>query len=71
MRKKTTIGFVDQIRQAVLTCGMTRYFLSQKSGVDEAVLCRFVHGKQGLSMESLDAIAEVLGLEIRIRPKEQ
>ena len=59
-------GFLDQIREAVRSSGMSRYFLSQQSGVDEASLSRFVRGA-GLSMESLDSIAEVLGLGVTVR----
>lgn len=60
-------GFLEQIREAVRTSGMSRYYLAQQSGVDEASLSRFVRGKSGLSMESLDAVAEVLGLGVTAR----
>ena len=59
-------GFLDQIREAVRSSGMSRYYLAQQSGVDEAALSRFVHGA-GLSMEGLDAVAEVLGLGVTVR----
>jgi len=60
-------GFLDSVREAVRTSGMSRYYLAQQSGVDEASLSRFVRGKSGLSMESLDAVAEVLGLGVTAR----
>jgi transcriptional regulator with XRE-family HTH domain len=60
------LGFLDHIREVVKSSGMSRYYLSQQSGVDEAALSRFVHGA-GLSMESLDAVAEVLGLGVTVR----
>ena len=59
-------SFVQQIRDAVNQSGMSRYSLAQASGVDEAALSRFTHGK-GLSMESLDAIGRVLGLAVVVR----
>ena len=59
-------GFLDQIRQAVRSSGMSRYYLSQLSGVPEASLSRFLGGA-GLSMESLDAVADVLGLGVTVR----
>ena len=46
---------------------MSRYELARESDVSEAVLCRFVNGKSGLSMESLDKVADVLGLEVVVR----
>ena len=58
--------FLDQVRGAIKSSGMSRYFLAQQSGVDEAAISRFVHGA-GLSMESLDSIAEVLGLVVTVR----
>jgi hypothetical protein len=32
-------------------------------------LCRFVQGQHGLSMASLDRVAEVIGLQIVIEPR--
>ena len=57
---------MDQVRGAIKSSGMSRYFLAQQSGVDQAAISRFVHGA-GLSMESLDSIAEVLGLVVTVR----
>jgi hypothetical protein len=48
---------------------MSRYELARESDVSEAVLCRFVNGKAGLSMESLDKVADVLGLEVVARDR--
>ncbi|MFM9960583.1 MAG: tyrosine-type recombinase/integrase [Planctomycetaceae bacterium] len=43
---------------------MSRYELSKLSGIDKSVLSKFVHGKCGLSMQSLDKIGELLDLQI-------
>lgn len=61
----------DQLRQAIETADKSRYALSKETGIDQAVLSRFVHGKGGLSLESWDRLAEALGLELvkRRRPK--
>jgi hypothetical protein len=64
--KRGRRSFTDQIREAVKSSGMSRYLLSQQSGVDEGALSRFVHGA-GLSMESLDQVAEVLGLVVTVQ----
>jgi len=61
--------FIDQIRHAVKTAGMSRYRLALESGVDETALSRFVRAERGLSMESIDAIADVLGLQVVVRPE--
>ncbi len=70
MAKKTR-ALVDQIRQAVVDADLTRYRISQITGIDNAALSRFVHGERGLSEESLNSLGELLGLEIRIRRKKK
>ena len=55
---------IDQIRQAVNAAGVSRYAICKAGGISEAVMSRFMAGKTGLSMESLNAIADVLQLRI-------
>jgi len=57
------VKLTDQIRRALETSGKSRYAIAKTTGVDQAALSRFVHGG-GLSMESLDLVAEHLGLKI-------
>ncbi len=54
----------DQIRRALKESEMTRYRISKLSGIDQAVLSRFVHGEGGMTVESLDKLAEVLELRL-------
>jgi plasmid maintenance system antidote protein VapI len=54
----------DEIREAVLTSGMSRYSIAKALGVAESTMSRFVNGKGGLSMEYFDRLAELLGLHI-------
>jgi hypothetical protein len=61
----------DQLRRAILESGHSRYWLSGKTGIDQAVLSRFIHGKSWLSGKTLDAIGAVLGLEIVARPRKR
>lgn len=65
MKAKRSNKLSDQLRQAVESGGLSRYELAKRTGLDEGLLSRFVHGKSGLSMESIDLIAECLGLELR------
>lgn len=64
------MDFLDAVRQAVEDCGRTRYTVSQETGIDQAALCRFVHGECGLRHDTLLALADYLGLEIVARPKQ-
>jgi hypothetical protein len=59
----------DQIRAAIKASGKSRYEIFQASGVDQAALHRFVVKGAGLKVDSLEAIAAALGLEIIIRRK--
>ena len=67
MTTKNT-SLTDQLRQLIETAEISRYQLWQQTGIDQAVLSKFVNGKGGLSMESLDKIGEVLNLQITTRP---
>ncbi len=55
---------IDQIRQAVSKCGASQKALAHAAGMDKGALSRFVSGERGLSMENLDALADVLKLRI-------
>ena len=62
---------LDQIRQAIQTSGKTRYRIWQETDIAEAQLSRLMKGKSGLSIESLEALADCLGLEVVIRKKKR
>jgi hypothetical protein len=64
MAKKPIKRFSDEIRAAVENCGKTRYRIAKETGIAAAVLCRFVQRQRGLSMDTLDTLAECLGLHV-------
>lgn len=55
----------DQLRQAIEAGPTSRRQISFAIGLDESVLSRFVHGKSGLSILSIDKLCKLLGLELR------
>ena len=65
--KKTSL--TDQLRQLIESAEISRYELWRQTGIDQAVLSKFVNHKGGLSMESLDKIGELLDLQITKKPK--
>ena len=71
MAKQSRATLIDQIRQAVLNADLTRYQISQQTGIDQASLSRFVHGERGLSEEGINAIGELLNLEIIVRRRKK
>ena len=59
----------DELRKAIRASNKTRYRLWQETGIDQALLVRFMARKSGLSIESIEKLIEALGLEIVIKPK--
>jgi hypothetical protein len=64
-RKRTKL--TDQLRRAIETAEKSRYRIALEAKIDHATLSRFMHGKGGLSMEGLDRLGEVLGLELKAK----
>ena len=54
----------DTIREAIKADGRTRYRLSKDSGVNQAVLGRFVHGERDLNLATADRVCRALGLKL-------
>ena len=57
-----------QIREAVDSSGMSRYRICKEIEVAEATMSRFMSGKGGLSMSSIDRLGRLLGLAIVANP---
>ena len=45
--------FSDEIRRAVDGCGMSRYEICKRIGLDQAVMSRFMSGKAGLGLKTV------------------
>ena len=61
---KKRLKLSEQVRRAVDASSLSRYAICKAAGVDKAVVSRFMAGKVGLSIPTLDALANVLGLNI-------
>jgi transcriptional regulator with XRE-family HTH domain len=61
--------FSDQIRDAVNHSGMSRYAICKAIGFNQGAMSRFMSGKGGLSLDMIDRLAELLGLEVATKPK--
>ncbi len=62
---KQRMKLSEQLRQAIESCGQTRYAIAKVTGISEATLCRFVSGERGLPMKTLDVLADHLELNIQ------
>jgi transcriptional regulator with XRE-family HTH domain len=49
----------------MLESGLSAYRLAAESGVNVAAVLRFKSGERSLKLESVDRLAEVLGLELQ------
>ena len=67
MRTKRRTKLSDQIRQAIDASGVSRYRICKQIGLDQALLSRFMQDRSGLSVQTLDALADVLGLDLVAR----
>lgn len=63
-KRRSTKKLTDQVRQAIDDSGLTRYRISQDTGIDESALAKFYNGHRGLSLENLDRLGVYLGLRI-------
>ena len=69
MKQKPSYKLRHQIRQAINDCGMSRYAISQITGIDQAALSRFMHGQVGLGLDALDRLSECLQLVVTMDRK--
>ena len=61
-RRQTT--FSEQLREAIRQEERSRYRISLETGIAQGQLSRFMQGKCGLSLRSIDLLCECLGLGI-------
>jgi transcriptional regulator with XRE-family HTH domain len=54
----------DEIREAIKASEKSRYRLSQETGISQGQLSEFMAGTKGLSVESLELLAECLEVAI-------
>ncbi len=54
----------QQIREAILGSGLTRYEIAKATGVSQSTLSKFVLGQRGISIEAMDSVGLFLGLGI-------
>ncbi|TWU17621.1 helix-turn-helix domain-containing protein [Bythopirellula polymerisocia] len=54
----------DQLKAAIRKSENSRYAICQATGVDEAALSRFLNEERGLSLATVDKLADFLNLEL-------
>ena len=59
------MDIADQLRARIDESRMSQYEICKKAGVSEPHMSRFMHGRSGLSLRTLSALCDVLGLELK------
>jgi predicted transcriptional regulator len=59
----------EQLREAIIRSGVSRYEISKQTGVSQAALSKFILGHRGISVKAMDAVGLFLGLSITTRKK--
>jgi hypothetical protein len=68
-KKKQRLRLSDELRQAIERSGVSRYSIWQQTGIDQGSLSKFMDGERGLGIESIDKLADLLGLHIVAKPE--
>ncbi len=62
---------LDAICAAIEASDRTRYRIAKDTGISQPQLSRLMSGERGLSIDALETLADYLGLEITMRPKQR
>ena len=60
---------MDQLRQRLDACPESLREIGRATGVQASQLSRFASGESGLGINSIEALADYLGLELVLRTK--
>lgn len=63
-KRKRRLLFSEQLKQAIDASELSRYRIAQESGVAQSTMSQFMTGKRAMSLANIDAILDVLDLEI-------
>jgi transcriptional regulator with XRE-family HTH domain len=59
--------FSEQLKAAIEASELTQYRIAKESGIARSSLSQFMTGKRSMSLANIDAIIEVLDLELTPR----
>jgi len=64
MKKKHPSPTADLLRKAIRESGKSVNSIAKAIHISQPGLCRFTNGRQGLSMETADAVLEHIGMTL-------
>jgi hypothetical protein len=59
----------EKLRKTIITSKQSRYAIAVGSGVDHAVLRRFVRGERDIKLRTAEHLCDYLGLELTPKKK--
>ncbi len=59
---------LEKIRKELKKCGVSRYEVAKKTGIDQTILFRIYHNTRGCTIETADKLCKYLGLELQSKP---
>ncbi len=65
--KKKAKPVSEQLIEAIESSELTRYRISQETGIAQSTLSEFVNGNRWLSLQNIDIVCELLNLELKAR----
>jgi hypothetical protein len=63
--------FSDQLRQAVLQSGKTRYRIGVETGIAHSIISRFINHGAGLSLANVDKLVDCIGARLVLESAER
>jgi transcriptional regulator with XRE-family HTH domain len=64
MTQEQRTRIFEELRRRLRDSTLTPYEIAKSSGVDRAAISRFLAGRRGLSVESIEKIVPILGIDI-------
>lgn len=58
------MNIVEQLKEAIRTCGLSQAELARRSGVPQPNISKFLLGKKDFALESAALICDALGLSL-------
>jgi len=70
MSKRDVKPLSEQLKKAIRDSDLSQYGIATKAGVPREVISKFLKGRVGLSLPTIDAIGKVLRLRIVVDDEE-
>jgi len=68
-KSKSTGTISDTLRAIIQESGLTAYSLGKMTGVNAAVIARFLNGERDLRLGTVDKLCDALSCELSRKPK--